>query len=785
MQEIENLFRPTSASVRQMLADQVGGFEIPPYQRPYRWQPADIRRLIEDVMASMNRIPKDPNAVTFVGAIITLSGVSGDHKVNVKEARRVIDGQQRLSTLSVMSVALREQLLRYPFQQYLDSKDSAEEMESDEAKLVASLHEMALELAGNLESCIVEEFKVGEGAYRYVPKIVREMADTWGKKPSEARYLSPVANLLFSYARSWETPNERFSPAMPSQKEFPEAVGASVEDHQLLLRRYKDVRTSLSEMSKANDKNLGEIVEVETLLGDDGVIAKLFPKIDNRIVLFRSVESESFPAFEVARSVAFAECLLSRIAVTNIHASEESYAFDLFDSLNSTGEPLTAFETFLPHVVKAETESGNSWAETQSFLDMSMISHYLAETKSAVQQETSRFLISFLLADHGTKAGSHHNDQRYELQRLYNGSGSNLSPTTLDEKRAFTRSMRDCAATHFELWANGRLGTEASNNRRHVDEEAMLCLKFLSSTNHRVTVAPMSRWVSNYWSEPSDEARDAVCSVIKSMTAFSVMWRASHGGIDGIDAKYRSLMLDGHPETGLPPLCRVEGSGNLPDPADLAEALLSICADADTSVAFSDKDSWVERVLTRPVYDDNEAVTRFLLLLAAHHAVPGRKGLAKDGAIADHTNMLTGERWDQSTLKTIEHVAPQSPSADENSWDAALYQQSGTIHQIGNLALLPLDDNAWLSNRSWSDKRAIYKVLSATDPEAAASELKAAEENGLSLTDERREQIVERRRHLPALASVPHSGDWDAKHIRARSKNTLGRAGDILFGWLS
>ena len=46
--------------------------------------------------------------------------------------------------------------------------------------------------------------------------------------------------------------------------------------------------------------------------------------------------------------------VLNRIALTVVQGKDEDYAFTIFESLNTTGEPLTAFETFLPRVVMAE-----------------------------------------------------------------------------------------------------------------------------------------------------------------------------------------------------------------------------------------------------------------------------------------------------------------------------------------------------------------------------------------------------------------------------------------------
>ena len=204
--------------------------------------------------------------------------------------------------------------------------------------------------------------------------------------------------------------------------------------------------------------------------------------------------------------------------------------------------------------------------------------------------------------------------------------------------------------------------------RQQLTPSAQLCLKLLQTTGHRITVAPISRWVSAYWANPCDHTYDELCKVICALTAFSVMWRSGCGGINGIDGIYRSIMDKGDSITGLPPLCRIKGSSNLPSSTELCDALWAICANHDPAIQFDSTSTWGALVLERPVYYDNEAIARFLLLIAAHHAVIGSNGLTKDGAKADHTDMILPSRWDEPHLRTVEHIAPQNPK-DSSDWD--------------------------------------------------------------------------------------------------------------------
>jgi hypothetical protein len=98
---------------------------------------------------------------------------------------------------------------------------------------------------------------------------------------------------------------------------------------------------------------------------------------------------------------------------------------------------------------------------------------------------------------------------------------------------------------------------------------------------------------------------------------------------------------------------------------------------------------------------------------------------------------------------------------------------------------LPLDDNAFISNRPWSEKRVLYRALSADSPDVTGAILEDAIANGLALTDEKAAYIVERRQHLPMLQSLSaYEGEWNRPFIEARTRHLLGRAWDVLVGWL-
>ncbi|MFD7659143.1 DUF262 domain-containing protein [Actinosynnema sp. NPDC059797] len=73
-------------------------FHIPDYQRPYAWEVEQATQLLEDLVEALDRNPDEPY---FLGSIVLVK--RGD----ATEAQ-VIDGQQRLTTLTILLAVLRD-----------------------------------------------------------------------------------------------------------------------------------------------------------------------------------------------------------------------------------------------------------------------------------------------------------------------------------------------------------------------------------------------------------------------------------------------------------------------------------------------------------------------------------------------------------------------------------------------------------------------------------------------------------------------------------------------------
>ena len=73
-------------------------FSIPPYQRPYAWELPQVTALLDDLMESM-KAESGTQDLYFLGSVVLVK------KPNSTKAR-VVDGQQRLTTLTILLLSL-------------------------------------------------------------------------------------------------------------------------------------------------------------------------------------------------------------------------------------------------------------------------------------------------------------------------------------------------------------------------------------------------------------------------------------------------------------------------------------------------------------------------------------------------------------------------------------------------------------------------------------------------------------------------------------------------------
>lgn len=94
-------FNASDYKLREVFSDKFV-FKIPPYQRPYSWTRDEAAELVDDLKAALENSDDDIENLDpyFLGSIVL---VKSDEKPDAE----VVDGQQRLTTLTMLIVTLR------------------------------------------------------------------------------------------------------------------------------------------------------------------------------------------------------------------------------------------------------------------------------------------------------------------------------------------------------------------------------------------------------------------------------------------------------------------------------------------------------------------------------------------------------------------------------------------------------------------------------------------------------------------------------------------------------
>lgn len=774
--EAKDIFEAYSHSVRELLSGRGLGFYVPPYQRPYGWDKEKVSKLLEDILHGYFLLLENDESFTFLGTIITIHDINFTtvHPIVREEVPgkvlTVIDGQQRLTTLLITCIALHNHT------RLAQSKMLKGRVTGDLSAHESWLNGQTLRVIQELADTFIEKQAYGDTPL--YPRMIRSFDDQWSRSKQKAKYNSPIAHLIATYADISE---------VARATEFkPEKRQAQIEGEEALIERYSQASKLLKWIFNGTQKEeLEEFPKINQIVTNKAFQKALlnheFPEEVVKAITSNTVSSE----FKGLLDLLLVSCyMLNRVAVTVVRGKNEDYAFTVFESLNTTGEPLTAFETFKPRVVSAEGLDRYEGSESRQHLIQ--VSNYLSEFKvgDELQAKTRDLLISFASAETGFKLSKRLADQRKYLKSEFERYEGNEA-----SRIEFVRHLSNVSFFVQHGWTSKHAPSLHGLPVDATTDMVKLCLSFLIELNHSITIAPLVRFYSVALSAANEEERKQRIQdfegALKAMTAFSALWRASHRGTANIDQEYRDI-LGGSSLSNLPPLAR-----SLKKNVDIKEALQPIInldklkAELRQRLAdinhggIPDSDKFISDASLLPLYQVNTSVARFILLAAYHDTVEDgdKPGLIIKGKNAV-SPCLTYDGFQDIRHLSLEHIAPQSAGS---GWQADIYSNKEIIHKIGNLVLVQSNANSSLSDRPWNEKRALYAALGATSHTEAAKILSASGFDFAQSTQE----LAELSAHMPHLAALGRkSDDWSASFIEDRSKRILSLAWNQLYAWL-
>jgi len=794
----QKIFEADSESLYDFVSKNGRGLYIPPYQRDYAWDKTNVERLIDDTVQGLNALLKRPDeSITFIGTIIAMndakkSTISPLVKNQVYgQVMTIIDGQQRLTTLLMLCLGLLLEIET----QWAKLKKSKIEV-SDETK--SWIETRVNDMRGLLSQMLAERQNNGDREFRYFPKMIRAFIDTWSYEADKAVYNSPIAWLLFEYVKFREETD-------PNWSEFPKLLQKSAESAENAAERKHFIK--MMRVMRAKFKALPadddfpdlltiarDVAKQEMLFGEEfpeamrDALQSMLDKQHHGMMMDLSGDLDSLvgdaktkdwweAATELISLLFFSKFALERITLVVVTATTEDFAFDVFEALNTTGQPLTAIETFTPKVVQSVGLANYNTSEEKKQIDSAFAYLKKATKADERQKRSAELLVAFALAEKGDRRSKNLADQRRFMHETFGAYNSR------QEQQQFIRHLADLSRFFDTTWVDGSVKPLVGTIQ--LDDIAALGIRFLVDLGHTITAPLLAQYAAAILAAENFEERKTALSeftlVVKAVVAFAVFWRASRTTTDGIDKVFRDLMSKGEDNFDLPPLARgLRGNTPLPK-ATVIQEVLAARLKADRSNGggnISDKSEWIEKVIVQPLYDVNITLARFVLLAAFHDVVDHQNGELTVGKVGTHST-LNFDEWIGNKYATVEHVAPRSRG---KSWSEDLYRDD-QFERLGNLTLLPLNANQSLSARPWEQKQRLYGALAAHTKEESNAIIEKMKIDGIDVSATG--ELIYSGHFLPHVHVISNiQGDWSLATVEKRGRELADLAWMRLSPWL-
>ena len=761
MRPVSDIFKAEADNFENTMNSHGGnvGFSVPEYQRTYDWDKKNIKRLLEDCLNGFYYL-SDPNneSYTFLGTLILVS--EKPEPTFNGTSFSIVDGQQRLTTLTLLCCALIEEL-------FLQQSEVCHFQESTISWIkteIEFIHE-------RLFDCIRGQLRKRDKIAGF-PRIVRISEDYRGFSLSEAEYRSVIAKFLLNFTDHYSQSDAVFT---PNQTQDNAEEGRFFQNYEYIKEQ---VKMGIYKGDDAPENGHQSELEHNRISHEDfqkAGLRNLFEKLDTL-----SEQAEKDRAISditnnshssgLIRIMLFSHYMLKSVILTRVETNDEDAAFDIFDSLNTTGEPLTAIETFKPRVMSFERNiantnySGSESARQFERLEANLNDIYLETDKR--QRETKELLVTFALYLEGRNLPLNLTSQRNYLRSKF---GEDEDPNF---KRRIVRLLADIAEFRQTYWNRDSIRTLDGIHSNNTSDWLKLCCAFISDMRTSLALPIMARYWAQY---QQDKIEDTFADAVKALTAFLVLRRSVTGNTGRIDTDFREMMRK--------KLCLGSNYSNsllsLDDLKDMLRGYLEA-----SRIGIKDRETWVSRVCEVPLAAHSQPLCRFLLFAASDNSVTDQEnpGLLTREEIIPSPQLasLNFSKWQDDKYVTVEHIAPVSNSG---GWDEEIYKESDTLHTIGNIILLPQKENSSVGNAPWDKKQLFYRALAAETVSERKSQFEQAKQKGLTFK-KRTENLLNQQVRLDMLDPIAKVPQWTGTLIQKRTKNILELAWDVIAPWI-
>lgn len=748
--EFDKLFEPSNKSVLDFFRQSGAGYYIPEYQRGYSWDKDNIYQLLTDISDGVDRLvtcKSTEQEIHFLGTIITVidqSSKNKDPKGKPTRIDMIIDGQQRVITISVMASIFVKMLIKY-----LAQIKQTSEIYADVKEVVDTWSKRLMDIV-----C----FDLLRGKPTLKPKVIRGGVDYWTAEDSiEDAYKSDLAHYEAEFINAYLKSKSDLNVKFPT-------FGSNTNYSANAKRIEKWLNKTVGEAHIQND-DYPHALDIINHISQEWLWEYERPLLKMSVEKQYTEEStkETSTLCSLVQTLAACYYLLQRCCFCVIKPENEDWAFDMFQSLNATGTPLTALETFKPVVVNYFKVNKMEYKGSTTESYFSSVESFLSATNTAVQKtkRTNDYIVSFFAAYNGEKVPTHFSGERRALVDSYNAL------STSEEKERFIKRMGDYSQ-FYDLWSD--YDGEKVFKLNEVNDEAeliSLLILFLKGANHRMAITTLGT-IYQQVLDGKDGADKEFIETVKATTAFYYLWRTAFPN-NGLDIAYRNYFHD----------CFVNNKTITSQ--SLKDYFMSVLQEKGIR-----RNDWKQKAASSLKYNrSNYDFVKLALLISSTDTIPdpSKPGSIKKGKPGT-SDYLRLKLWKSEDLKTIEHIAPQT---NPGTWDKELYDQDTMyVNSLGNLTLLPVDLNSSLGNKNLHEKLLYYKSVAEDDPDAIKSIEKQAALIGAKLNESTIQLLRDCKyeHHMKPISVLDYSDSWKADIVKHRTNAMLDIVYEKLLSWL-
>lgn len=772
------MFNSRSESLYDFFNTAGAAYYIPFYQRQYSWDAENVEKMMDDLYDGVRKVYQHNDYLRFIGTIILLGETNPTVNVHydtsglITKVFNVIDGQQRISTLAIAAILLSERLNEVKAKIKAEAWDSLPSVPD----LLVSIDNRLFELQ---EFFSIQVKKANVEPERK-PIIVRALdanssprADQWTLKGDyRGFYRSDVARVIAHFIKT-------------------QKVIDTVENEKL--------KANIGEIQKWIKKTeaSSDYPDAKSLVAQNSGSLKGFIDGDLDLAALEAAnESCAELASGAVKVLALIYFLAHKTYLTIIECPTEDLAFDMFQSLNATGTPLTAIEVFKPLIVNTFGPNYGS-SRTKEFIDIA--DNFFDRKKSAAEKEklTDEVLLRMSLVHDGFELGKRFSEQRDWLKRAY------TECSIPDKKEQFVRWLSELTM-YWEHVYQPRKPNRDSGSFDLVNHLVMLgvsvgdadlsalCISYLKDANHAMAHYLLSLFYSKLLrAKGTTSLATAVTEFVqvsKASAAFFTLWGAALTGFP--DETYRELFQ------GSPNISWKGGASNQTAAFIKEHFRKALAAKGvfDLSNQNNASAAWKPKAEAYLGYG-KKTLCRFALFIVSHDKAPdtspGNEGLMKKGT-SGSAPYLTCAKWYSSQFEVMEHIANREKPPKPYIYgppDPDLYPGNySVVDKIGNLALWSRTANS-STYPEWPDKAYYYATLTQLSPTQPANLNALTTAQDIKRTPPGLESVAAGSNYFANLAPLALCGEkgitWNKSLVDRRTARICELVFDDLYLWLS